>query len=110
MAADGPRTVEDAQWARRGRHRGRALRSRAVRIRGNRFLVTGAAGFIGSYVVDALIGAGAAEVVVFDAAAGDDDRAAVTPVAGDITDTAAVEQAARDVASVPPGGDGAERL
>ena len=38
----------------------------AVPIEGSRFLVTGGSGFVGSHVVDELVGAGANEVVVFD--------------------------------------------
>ena len=38
----------------------------AVPIQGSRFLVTGGSGFVGSHVVDELVGAGADEVVVFD--------------------------------------------
>ena len=37
-----------------------------MQIQGHRFLVTGGAGFVGSHIVDRLLDAGAAEVVVFD--------------------------------------------
>ena len=38
-----------------------------MQLAGSRFLVTGGSGFIGSHVVDALVGAGAEEVLVLDA-------------------------------------------
>jgi len=37
-----------------------------MQIQGNRFLVTGGAGFVGSHIVDRLVVAGASEVVVLD--------------------------------------------
>ena len=37
-----------------------------MKIEGNRFLVTGGAGFIGSHLVDMLIERGADKVVIFD--------------------------------------------
>jgi UDP-glucose 4-epimerase len=71
-----------------------------------RFLVTGGSGFIGSHVVDRLIDAGVAEVVVFDKAVREDNltaarsRGAVTVVEGDITDASAVRRAAEGIYGV----------
>jgi UDP-glucose 4-epimerase len=73
----------------------------AVPIEGSRFLVTGGSGFVGSHVVDELVGAGANEVVVFDKVVRDENleqaRAAagsVTVVEGDVTDREALAAAA----------------
>ena len=70
-----------------------------VDLHGKRFLVTGGSGFVGSHLVDRLVDANAAEVVVFDkvlrpanvaeAAA----RGRVTSVEGDVTDVPALERA-----------------
>lgn len=72
-------------------------------VRGRRFLVTGGSGFIGSHLVDRLVDADAAEVVVFDkvprpqniAAAG--ERGNVSIVEGDVTD---VDEVARAVEGI----------
>jgi UDP-glucose 4-epimerase len=72
-----------------------------VELRGNRFLVTGGSGFIGSHVVDRLVERGADEVVVFDKVVRAEnlvhaqERGSVRVVEGDITDAGAV----RDVVS-----------
>jgi UDP-glucose 4-epimerase len=69
-----------------------------VELAGQRFLVTGGSGFIGSHVVDELVGAGG-EVVVLDAQLRDEnladarERGAVTVVQGDVRDAAAVTNA-----------------
>ena len=72
-----------------------------MQLAGNRFLVTGGCGFIGSRIVRALA-AGGAEVVVFDRVIraevrdglAPDDVARVTLVEGDITEPAQVHAAA----------------
>jgi UDP-glucose 4-epimerase len=75
------------------------------RITGTRCLVTGGAGFIGSTIVDQLLDAGAAEVIVLDnfvrgswsnlAAAR--QRAGVNIVRGDICDAAVVDELTADM-------------
>jgi UDP-glucose 4-epimerase len=63
-----------------------------MEIQGRRFLVTGGSGFIGSHLVDRLVAAGAAEVVVFDKAPKDENlrdaqkRGSVEIREGDVTD------------------------
>ena len=69
------------------------------RIAGTRCLVTGGAGFIGSTIVDQLLDAGAAEVIVLDNfvrgswsnLASASDRGGVKVVCGDICDAALVD-------------------
>lgn len=75
-----------------------------MEVRGQRFLVTGGSGFIGSHVVDRLLERGAADVVVFDQNVrrenlpeGDE---AVTVVEGDVRDADAVRRAIHGVAGV----------
>jgi UDP-glucose 4-epimerase len=68
-------------------------------VSGKRFLVTGGTGFVGSHLVDRLVDAGAAEVVVFDKVPRPQNleqassRGTVSIVEGDVTDVAAVEVA-----------------
>jgi UDP-glucose 4-epimerase len=63
-----------------------------VHIHGKTFLVTGGSGFIGSYVVDELVAAGAARVVVLDKAVREENlrdarkSGLVEIVEGDVTD------------------------
>lgn len=71
-----------------------------MELQGKRFLVTGGSGFIGSHLVDRLVDAGAAEVVVFDKVVREENLAdaraaggAVTVVEGDVTDVAGVRRA-----------------
>ncbi|MEP6811473.1 MAG: NAD-dependent epimerase/dehydratase family protein [Actinomycetota bacterium] len=81
------------------------LRSGAVRLSGQRFLVTGGSGFIGSHVVEQLAERGAEEIVVFDKELREENLAGiedvrVRTVAGDVTDAEAVARAADGVAGV----------
>jgi nucleoside-diphosphate-sugar epimerase len=77
-----------------------------VDIGGKRFLVTGGSGFIGSHLVDRLVDADAAEVVVFDkvprpqniAAAA--ERGNVSIVEGDVTDAADLGRAVEGIDGV----------
>jgi UDP-glucose 4-epimerase len=77
-----------------------------MEIQGRRFLVTGGSGFIGSHVVDRLVDAGAAEVVVFDKMPrpenlrGAQERGAVEVRAGDVTDVEQVRNAVDGVDGV----------
>lgn len=70
-----------------------------MELTGKRFLVTGGSGFIGSHLVDLLVDAGAAEVVVFDKVVRDAnlvdarERGNVTTVEGDVTDTDSLRRA-----------------
>jgi nucleoside-diphosphate-sugar epimerase len=78
----------------------------AVPIEGSRFLVTGGSGFVGSHVVDELIGAGANEVVVFDKVVRGEnleqaaEAGSVTVVEGDVTNREALAGAAAGVDGV----------
>ncbi|MBD0329899.1 MAG: SDR family NAD(P)-dependent oxidoreductase [Thermoleophilia bacterium] len=71
-----------------------------MELAGKRFLVTGGTGFIGSYVVDALVEAGAGEVVAFDAQPRAENvesasaRGNVRVLEGDVRDVDAVRRAA----------------
>jgi UDP-glucose 4-epimerase len=71
-----------------------------MRLDGQRFLVTGGSGFIGSHVVDALLDAEAGEVVVFDNRLREENIAQalasgrVRTIEDDITDVPAVRAAA----------------
>jgi len=76
-----------------------------MKVQGSRVLVIGGAGFIGSFVVKALLEAGAAEVVIYDnltrgkttniAASLEDPRCRVFPFGGDIRETDVLDQAMR---------------
>jgi UDP-glucose 4-epimerase len=74
-----------------------------VELAGKRFLVTGGSGFVGSHVVDALVAAGAGEVVVFDSAVREDNlrdarsRGSVRTIEGDVRDAGAAADAAARV-------------
>jgi UDP-glucose 4-epimerase len=78
---------------------------RPTSLRGERALVTGGAGTIGSHIVDQLIDAGAAEIIVLDNfvrgrrenLAGAIAAGPVTVVEGDIRDQALVERTLRGV-------------
>ena len=50
----------------RSSHGDRSLNMRSISLRGERALVTGGAGTIGSHIVDQLVEAGASEIVVLD--------------------------------------------
>ena len=77
-----------------------------MEIGGNKFLVTGGSGFIGSHVVDRLVAEGAGEVVVFDARprtenlAGALESGRVRLIEGDVGDTAALVEKASGAAGV----------
>lgn len=77
-----------------------------MRLDGKRFLVTGGTGFIGSFVVDALVEADAAEVVCLDAQPRADHveaagaRGNVRLVEGDVRDVDAVRAACEGVDGV----------
>jgi UDP-glucose 4-epimerase len=71
-----------------------------VRLDGQRFLVTGGSGFIGSVVVERLLAAGAGEVVVFDRRPPASSDGRVRFVTGDVTDAAAVAEAVAGAAGV----------
>lgn len=70
-----------------------------MEIKGERFLVTGGSGFVGSHVVDRLVEAEAAEVVVFDKVVREENLAGARAggplrvVAGDVTDKTALAEA-----------------
>ena len=76
-----------------------------MKVQGARVLVIGGAGFIGSFVVKALLEAGAAEVVIYDnftrgkttniADSLADPRCRVFPFGGDIRETDVLDQAMR---------------
>jgi len=73
-----------------------------MQIDGRRFVVTGGSGFVGSHVVDALVAAGAADVVVFEQRLvpanleGSMATGGVRVVEGDVRDIAAVYAAMED--------------
>jgi UDP-glucose 4-epimerase len=77
-----------------------------MQIKGNRFLVTGGTGFIGSHVVDRLVAEGADEVVAFDKELREDnveaarEAGAVRVIRGDVTNPEALADAAQGVAGV----------
>lgn len=77
-----------------------------MELSGSRFLVTGGSGFIGSHLVDLLVGEGAAEVVVFDKVVRDSnlvearERGHVTTLEGDVTDRDAVRRAVEGIDGV----------
>jgi nucleoside-diphosphate-sugar epimerase len=70
-----------------------------VELLGQRFLVTGGAGFVGSHVVDALLDAGAGEVMVFDLSPLA-DRGRVRTFQGDVRDVEAVRGAVERIDGV----------
>jgi UDP-glucose 4-epimerase len=74
-----------------------------MELAGNRFVVTGGSGFIGSHVVDQLLDAGA-EVVVFDAVVRrenlPDEHGRLEVVEGDVTDVPALRAAMEGAAGV----------
>lgn len=75
------------------------------RIAGTRCLVTGGAGFVGSTIVDQLLDAGAAEVIVLDNfvrgswsnLASASDRGGVNVIEGDVCDAALVDDLAKGI-------------
>lgn len=73
-----------------------------MNLAGTRVLVTGGAGFIGSHLVDTLVGEGAKVRVLDDFSTGKKDNvnAEAELLEGDIRDAAAVTHAMRDVACV----------
>lgn len=77
-----------------------------MQISGNRFVVTGGSGFVGSHVVDTLVDAGAGDVVVFEQKvveanlAGALESGRVRLVAGDVRDTDALREAFDGAAGV----------
>lgn len=73
-----------------------------MELAGKRFLVTGGSGFIGSHVVDELVQADAADVVIFDAAGPGDGPSGkdVRRIEGDVRDREAVRGAAEGVDGV----------
>jgi UDP-glucose 4-epimerase len=77
-----------------------------MRLAGERFLVTGGSGFIGSHVVDALVEESVEEVVVFDARASGPNleqalaSGRVRVVEGDVTDAESVRRAVDGVKGV----------
>jgi UDP-glucose 4-epimerase len=77
-----------------------------MEIKGNRFLVTGGTGFIGSHVVDRLAAEGAAEIVVFDKVVREEnleessEAGTVRVVTGDVGEPEALAEAAEGVAGV----------
>ena len=81
-----------------------------MKIEGNKFLVTGGAGFIGSHLVDMLLEEGAAKVVIFDnfvrggmhnlEEALNDKRAEFFKVKGDLTHLDEIEGAVKDMDGV----------
>jgi UDP-glucose 4-epimerase len=77
-----------------------------VQIHGNTFLVTGGSGFIGSHVVDELLAAGAARVVILDKVVREENlrdalsSGSVEVVEGDVTDLDSLRGAMRGVDGV----------
>src|SRR5215467_1458560 len=70
-----------------------------VAFKGSRVLVTGAAGFIGSHLVDALVELGASVVALDDLSGGCDNLASsqsrIESIRGSILDDAALERAVK---------------
>ena len=81
-----------------------------VKIKGNKFLVTGGAGFIGSHVVSELLKSGAGEVVIYDnftrgkleniAESLDDERCIIYPNGGDIREVDILNDAMQGIDGV----------
>ena len=77
-----------------------------MKIAGNRFLITGGSGFVGSHLTEVLLHQGAQQVVVYDKAIRRDnldgllDRPEVAVVEGDLLDAGTLARALKDVQGV----------